>query len=143
MKNLIMMEVMRILVCRRFTCGFKMMSTKDGDLVLPSVGVLGRTDKVRGIGLHVAGEEAQDTSDSEGEESGFVANDDARIEESEEEEDELEDKPAPILVDNATRRIAVQHLDWGIIRARDLLVLFRSFCPEDGEVRRVTVNVTI
>jgi hypothetical protein len=40
---------------------------------------------------------------------------------------------------DATYRIAVMNCDWRAIKAVDLLMLFRSFCPEGGRVEKVTI----
>lgn len=48
------------------------------------------------------------------------------------------DKDA-VRVETATRRLAVCNQDWDKIKAKDLLVLFSSFLPTDGSIKRVTV----
>lgn len=40
---------------------------------------------------------------------------------------------------DATRRLAVVDLDWGAVRAVDIMVVLRSFLPRGGHIERVTV----
>lgn len=40
---------------------------------------------------------------------------------------------------DATKRVAIVDQEWQHLRAVDLLVVLRSFCPKNGQVRRVTV----
>jgi len=69
---------------------------------------------------------------------------------SESEEAPEEDDPADLLTEvveapvaiqsgDETKRIAVVGLDWDQLRAVDILVLLRSFCPSNGQVTTVSV----
>jgi Uncharacterized conserved protein len=41
--------------------------------------------------------------------------------------------------DEVTHRLAVMHMDWDRIKAKDLMVLFNSFLPQGGSIHSVTI----
>ncbi|GFO01184.1 protein esf1 [Plakobranchus ocellatus] len=45
---------------------------------------------------------------------------------------------APAVADS-TRRLAVCNMDWDFVKAQDLYILFKSFVPEGGALRSVTI----
>ncbi|KAK0054932.1 ESF1 [Biomphalaria pfeifferi] len=42
-------------------------------------------------------------------------------------------------VTQSTHRLAVCNMDWDFVRAKDLYLLFKSFAPKDGQVKKVTI----
>ncbi|CAL1536179.1 unnamed protein product [Lymnaea stagnalis] len=46
------------------------------------------------------------------------------------------DAPA---ISESTRRLAVCNMDWDYVKAQDLFILFKSFVPEGGQVKSVTI----
>ncbi|XP_061736715.1 ESF1 homolog [Nerophis ophidion] len=63
------------------------------------------------------------------------------------EEDEMEHEWGELCKDaprseQVTRRLAVCHLDWDRLKAKDLLALLASFCPEGGAVLAVKIYLS-
>ncbi|XP_059139046.1 ESF1 homolog [Physella acuta] len=44
-----------------------------------------------------------------------------------------------LVVSESTRRIAVCNMDWDYVKAQDLFILFKSFVPEGGQIKSVTI----
>eukprot|EP01117_Protostelium_nocturnum_P006329 TRINITY_DN2284_c0_g1_i4.p1 TRINITY_DN2284_c0_g1~~TRINITY_DN2284_c0_g1_i4.p1 ORF type:complete len:681 (-),score=260.41 TRINITY_DN2284_c0_g1_i4:342-2270(-) len=94
-------------------------------------------------------DEDESEEDENEEENDKVAEDESEEEESEEEEFNVEDEEddfedtdnEDLLVEigDATRRIAIQNLDWTYIKAVDIFVLCQSFVPSGGAIKSVTV----
>ncbi|XP_013090830.2 ESF1 homolog [Biomphalaria glabrata] len=42
-------------------------------------------------------------------------------------------------VTQSTHRLAVCNMDWDFVHAKDLYLLFKSFAPKDGQVKKVTI----
>uniref|UniRef100_A0A023F0N8 Uncharacterized protein n=2 Tax=Triatoma infestans TaxID=30076 RepID=A0A023F0N8_TRIIF len=83
-------------------------------------------DYARGVGT-IMSDSSSDDSDSDEFDSVFVEHPWGEL-----------DKDAEI-TDEATRRLAICHLDWDRIYAKDLMVLLHSFLPADGIIESVTV----
>jgi len=84
----------------------------------------------------------------EGEDSES-SEEDSDLESSEDEDNELDaenakqDEEEEIPVGDATRRVAIQGLDWTRLKARDIYAVLQSFLPIGGSVDKVTVYLSI
>uniref|UniRef100_T1I2H2 NUC153 domain-containing protein n=1 Tax=Rhodnius prolixus TaxID=13249 RepID=T1I2H2_RHOPR len=83
-------------------------------------------DYARGVGT-IMSDSSSDDSDSDESDSIFVEHPWGEL-----------DKDAET-TDEATKRLAICHLDWDRIYAKDLMVLLNSFLPADGIIESVTV----
>ncbi|GFS02325.1 ESF1 like protein [Elysia marginata] len=85
-----------------------------------------------------------DDNDSGGKEEDFDSDVAEYTQEHELEETEVDHKwnelhtEAPEVTES-TKRLAVCNMDWDFVKAQDLFVLFKSFAPEGGAVRCVTI----
>lgn len=89
----------------------------------------GDGDVARGIGVEDDMESSSDEESSEGEEE---------VEDKFQHEWGELDQDAE-RTEEATHRLAVMHMDWDRIKAKDLLVLFSSFLPQGGSIKSVNI----